>query len=190
MIKGSEITGAGSSGVPVAGDVQLRLAAAGDAAALSKLGTDSFIAKFGHMYRPEDLSSFLDEVHSETAIAAELANPDRLYCLAIRDGRLAAYCKLGLTCGFPEYARGNRVIELKQLYTDPAMTGGGIGAALMDWALGVAQDRAADEIQLSVWSGNFGAQKFYARYGFAKVADVTFPVGEQIDEEFLFARML
>ncbi|MFM5953915.1 MAG: GNAT family N-acetyltransferase, partial [Novosphingobium sp.] len=31
---------------------------------------------------------------------------------------------------------------------------------------------------------------FYARYGFAKVADITFRVGEQLDEEFLFARML
>ena len=45
-------------------------------------------------------------------------------------------------------------------------------------------------MQLSVWSGNDGAQRFYARHGFAKVADVTFRVGEQIDEEFLFARMI
>jgi ribosomal protein S18 acetylase RimI-like enzyme len=45
-------------------------------------------------------------------------------------------------------------------------------------------------MQLSVWSGNEGAQRFYARYGFAKVADVTFRVGEQVDHEFLFSRML
>ena len=53
-----------------------------------------------------------------------------------------------------------------------------------------AAARGADEVQLSVWSGNHGAQKFYARYGFSKVADITFLVGEQMDEEFLFARML
>jgi len=61
---------------------------------------------------------------------------------------------------------------------------------LMDWAMAVAAERNADEMQLSVWSGNDGAQRFYARYGFAKVADITFRVGEQLDEEFLFARML
>jgi ribosomal protein S18 acetylase RimI-like enzyme len=103
---------------------------------------------------------------------------------------IAAYCKLGLSCGWPDYARGSRVIELKQLYTDPAMTGMGIGAALMDWMFAEAKQRGADEIQISVWSGNHGAQKFYARYGFEKCADITFRVGEQLDEEFLFALRL
>ena len=95
-----------------------------------------------------------------------------------------------MTCGWHEHARGGQVIELKQLYTDPDATGQGIGARLMDWALEVAGRHEADEVQLSVWSGNEGAQKFYARYGFAKVADIHFMVGEQRDEEFLFARMM
>lgn len=168
----------------------LRAATADDIPALSRLGTDSFVAKFGHMYRPEDLSAYLEEAHSEVAVAAELASPARLYRLAVQGGVLLAYCKLGLLCGFPEHARGRNVIELKQLYADPALTGRGIGKALMDWALAEARTRGADEMQLSVWSGNHGAQRFYARYGFAKVADTTFRVGEQIDEEFLFARMI
>jgi len=171
-------------------DLVLREARRGDVAALSRLGIDSFVAKFGDMYRPEDLSAFLDEVHSEQAIAAELANPDRRYCLAEADGRLVGYCKMGLSCGWPEYARGEDAVELKQLYTDPGATGRGIGGALMEWALSTARMRGADEMQLSVWSGNAGAQAFYARYGFEKIADITFAVGSQIDEEFLFARML
>jgi len=82
------------------------------------------------------------------------------------------------------------VVELKQLYTAPDKTGSGIGAALMEWAEAQARQFGADEIQLSVWSGNHGAQRFYARHGFAKVADTEFWVGSQRDEEFLFARML
>jgi diamine N-acetyltransferase len=170
--------------------VNLRPATTADIPALSRLGIDSFVAKFGHMYRQQDLDTFIAETHSEAAIAAELANPARLYCLAEQDGKLAAYCKLGLICGFPDHARGSNVIELKQLYTAPGQLGRGIGTALMDWALHVANEREADEMQLSVWSGNHDAQRFYARYGFAKVADITYRVGEQIDEEFLFARML
>ncbi len=168
----------------------LRPATAADVPALAALGRDSFVAKFGHMYRPEDLAFYLAATFSHEAIAAEVANPDRLYRLADLDGKLGGYCKLGLICGFPDHARGQNVIELKQLYTDPAMTGQGLGAALMDWALAVAQQRGADEMQLSVFSGNDGAQRFYARYGFAKVADIHFWVGEQRDDEFLFARML
>jgi diamine N-acetyltransferase len=170
--------------------VILRPALPADAAALAALGRDSFVAKFGNMYRPEDLAAFLAETHAEAVVAREIANPLVRYRLAERDGALAGYCKLGLACGWPEHARGRHAIELKQLYTAPGATGGGIGSALMDWALDEAHAQGADEVQLSVWSGNAGAQRFYERYGFAKVADIHFWVGEQRDDEFLFARMI
>ena len=176
--------------------IRLRPASPDDVPALARLGKDSFVVKFGHLYRPEDLAAFLVEAYSPGAIETELAQPDRLYCLAeieggaTSEGRLLGYCKLALTCGFPEHARGLRTIELKQLYTDPDCTGQGIGAVLMDWALAEARSRGSDEIQLSVWSGNHGAQRFYARYGFAKVADVHFWVGAHRDDEFLFSLLL
>ena len=173
----------------------LRPATPADAPALAQLGTAAFTASFGHLYRREDLAAFLAQAYSEPALARELANPARLFQVAEQakteqEGTLLAWCKISLTCGFPDHARGRRVMELKQLYTAPNATGTGLGAALMDWAMGEFAARGADEVQLSVWSGNTGAQRFYARYGFAKVADVTFRVGEQLDDEFLFARMV
>lgn len=171
-------------------DLTLRPAAPADTAALSDLATRAFVAKFGHLYRPEDLASFLAASLSEPAIAAELANPDRVYRLAERGGELVGYCKIGLTCGFPDHARGRRVMELKQLYTAPEATGGGIGGQLMDWAMAEFAAREADEVQISVYAYNDGGHRFYRRYGFDKVADITFRVGEHLDEEFLFARML
>ena len=168
----------------------LRPATAADIAALSQLGIDSFVAKFGQLYSPQDLAAFLDETHSHDALVAELANPDRLYRLAEEGGVLLGYAKLGLKCGFPDHARGSKVLELKQLYTAANATGSGVGGALMDWAMAECAARGADEVQLSVFSGNGGAQRFYQRYGFEKVADHTFRVGEQLDHEYLFARML
>ena len=170
--------------------VSLRPALPTDAAALAALGRDSFIAKFGDMYRPEDLAAFLDSHHTPPVVAAQISDPLYRVMLATRERALAGYCKLVLACGWPEHARGGKPIELKQLYTAAAATGGGIGSALMDWALDAAGAAGADEIQLSVYSGNEGAQRFYHRYGFAYVADIHFMVGEQRDEEFLFARMI
>ena len=170
--------------------VTLRPATPADATALALLGRDSFVAKFGAMYCAQDLAAFLAQTHAEAFVAREIANPQARYCLVERDNALAGYCKLGLACGWPEHARGSHTIELKQLYTAPGATGGGIGGALMDWALAQAGALGADEIQLSVWSGNTDAQRFYHRYGFAHVADTHFWVGEQRDEEFLFARMI
>lgn len=168
----------------------LRPAVAADAPALSVLGVAAFVHKFGQLYRPADLLPFLLETHSEAAVRAEIANPRRAYMLAEQGGALVGWCKLALECGFPSHARGASTMELKQLYTAPNATGGGIGRALMDWAMAEFARAGADEVQLSVWSGNDGAQRFYSRYGFAKVADITFRVGEQLDEEFLFARMI
>lgn len=168
----------------------LRAATLGDVPSLSALAIDSFIAKFGVLYSAEDLASFLAENLEEGPIEAELANPDRIYQLAETDGRLVGFCKIGLTCGFPEYARGGQVMELKQLYTAADATGMGIGGMLMDWAMDQFARRDADEVQLSVYAGNEGAHRFYNRYGFTKVADITFKVGEQLDPEFLFARLL
>lgn len=171
-------------------EVQLRPALPADVPALARLGRESFVAKFGTLYTPQDLATFLEQTHAEPAVAAELANPERRYCLAEIDGHLVGYAKLGLVCPFPKYARGSKAIEIKQFYTAPDMAGKGIGAALMDWSLRQARAESADEIQLSVWSENDGAQRFYARYGFEKVADITFRVGEQLDEEFLFSLLV
>lgn len=169
----------------------LREANVADIPAISRLATDAFIAKFGHLYRAEDLNAFLEESLSEAAIAAELANPARVYRLAEgEDGELLGYCKIGLTCGFLDHARGQKVMELKQLYTAANATGKGIGAALMDWAEEQFAARGADEVQISVYAYNDGAHRFYQRYGYAKVADITFKVGDHLDPEFLFARML
>lgn len=168
----------------------LRPALAADLPALTRLAHDSFVAAFAHLYSPADLGAFLAEHKSAAATAALIADPDGALHVAERDDQLIAYCKIGFRCGWPEYARGQRTMEFKQLYAAADATGSGVGSALMDWAIDEFARAGADEVQLSVWSGNHGAQRFYARYGFEKVADVTFQVGAQVDEEYLLARML
>lgn len=170
--------------------MDLRLARTEDVPALAELGRRSFTVKFGHLYNAADLAAFLGDSHSDAKIADEVADPAMRIMLAEENGRLMGYCKLVMACGWPEFARGDRVIELKQLYTDPDITGRGVGTVLMDWALGEARQFGADEVQLSVYSENEGAQRFYDRYGFEKTADIHFMVGRHRDEEFLYARML
>lgn len=169
----------------------LRNATPEDAPAVARLGRDAFCAAFGHLYQADDLDGFLKSAHSTQSVSAEIADPAMRFQLAVGDqGGLLGFCKLRMAPGSPEHVRGAPAIELKQLYTDPAATGRGIGAALMDWALATARSEGAAEVQLSVWSGNLGAQRFYARYGFEHIADIDFMVGRQRDEEFLFAKLL
>lgn len=169
-----------------AGAMDLRPATLADVPALARLGRESFVAKFGHLYRAEDLDAFLVAVFSDASVREEVADDICVHRLAWDGDRLAGYCKLRKLANYRDHSDAKNPIELGQLYTDPASTGQGIGARLMDWALAEARERGHDAIQLTVWSENHGAQKFYARYGFAKIADIDFWVGNHRDDEFLY----
>ena len=164
----------------------LRAAGPDDAAVLARLGRESFAAAFAHLYPPSDLAAFEAEAYAPEVIAAEIAEPGIVHRLAESEGALVGYCKLKLKSTYSVHSNAERPIALQQLYTDPARTGEGIGARLMQWAIDEARSRGADAIQLSVWSENSGAQRFYARYGFVKIADIDFWVGQTRDDEFLY----
>jgi ribosomal protein S18 acetylase RimI-like enzyme len=171
--------------------MELRPATLDDVPALAALGRESFTAAFGHLYRPDDLAAFLAEVHDEGVVAGEIAASTCRHRLAADNhGALLGYCKLRYPSKLSEHSRAADPLELSQLYCAGEATGQGVGAALIDWALEQATLGGHDAIHLSVYSGNHGAQRFYARYGFAKIADTIFKVGEQLDEEFLFEKAL
>lgn len=163
-----------------------RYATLADAPALAHLGAETFVAAFGHLYKPEDLAAFLASVHTPEAVGAEIAGSDCTHRLVEDDDALVAFCKLRFPSKFVEYSDARKPIELAQLYALPTHTGHGIGAALMDWALAHARDGGHDAVLLSVYAENFGAQRFYRRYGFAKIADITFKVGDHYDPEYLY----
>lgn len=168
--------------------MKLRPATPADVPALARLGRESFVAAFGHLYSEANLNAFLEMVYSEAAVRGEVAGEDCIHRLADDGERLLGFVKL---CHPSWYADDSPTgmrnpIALGQLYTQPDTTGQGIGAALMDWAIAEARARGHDAVQLSVWAGNHGAQRFYQRYGFAKVADIDFWVGDHRDDEYLF----
>ena len=168
----------------------LRPATPDDVPNLVRLGRDSFNHAFAHLYRPEDLAEFLDEVHAEGPVLEEVTGEECRHCLAEVSGELVGYCKMRYPGSFGEYSDARNPITLGQLYTAPGRTGEGIGAALMEWAILHARALGCDAIQLSVYAENFGAQRFYQRYGFRKIADITFKVGDHIDTEFLYEMRL
>jgi ribosomal protein S18 acetylase RimI-like enzyme len=168
----------------------LRPATPADIPALSDLGHRAFVAKFGHLYSAENLAQFLEDSHSETTVAAQLSDPAMKIAVIEENGKLASFCKIVRHSTLPPHTAAKAPMELKQLYTDPDLIGRGHGARLMDWALAEARGWGADEVQLSVYAHNPEAQRFYQRYGLAKVADITFAVGDHIDPEFLFAGAL
>jgi ribosomal protein S18 acetylase RimI-like enzyme len=114
-----------------------------------------------------------------------LRDPATRIAIAEAGGAMAGYALIHWPSDFQSESDAFHPLALHQLYCAPAMTGQGTGAALMEWALAQARALGCDAVQLSVWSENFAAQRFYARHGFSKIADIGFMVGSHRDDEYL-----
>jgi diamine N-acetyltransferase len=171
-------------------DITYRTPDLSDARALAALGRQSFVDAFAHLYSSENLNRFLDENYSVEALESDLANPRRIFRVVEEGGVLFGYCKLGLDYGFDFDIGARKAMELKQLYLLGGRTGSGVGSTLTHWAIAEAKQRGYDDIILSVYSENFGAQRFYQRHGFTHIADTYFMVGDHRDDEFLYGLSL
>lgn len=160
-----------------------------DAHALATLGATTFTETFGHLYPAEDLQSFLHQNHSVDAWTRALCDPQRGVWLAqlAHDREPVGFILVG-PCKLPVENREPNAGEIQQLYVLAKHHNLHIGARLMDCGLDwlAAQGRAP--LYIGVWSQNFGAQRFYARYGFAKVGEYGFRVGSTVDDEFILKR--
>ena len=153
-----------------------------DAAMMAELGAATFTETFGHLYAPENLAAFLVN-HAPDKWREELADP-AFAVRIVEDGDApAGYCKLGPP-SLPFEVTGP-TIELRQLYVRKPWHGAGIAAALMDWALGEARRRGAEQMFLSVFTDNHRARRFYARYGFEEVGTYHFMVGTHADDDII-----
>lgn len=170
----------------------IRLAVAGDAAALTRLGErtfrETFLEGFAVPYPAVDLSVWLPQAYNDAKFAHRIASPDHgVWIAEDRAGAAIGYATAG-PCGLPHPEARDGEGELYQLYVTREGQGTGLGARLFDVATGWLEQRFGPRLWLGVWSGNLKAQAFYRKRGFDKVGDYLFPVGAWRDEEFIFRR--
>lgn len=151
-----------------------------DSAILADLHRRSFVETFGHLYRERDLAAFLERLN-EAGWREELTDGRHRVRLAEAGGEAVGFAKLGPTT-LPVEPRA-AALELRQLYVLGPWQGAGIARTLMEWLLGEARRRGAEQLYLSVWTQNHRAKRFYAGYGFEYVGPYAFMVGEQADED-------
>lgn len=168
-------------------DIRIRRAVAADASVLAALGARTFTETFGHLYATEDLDAFLAESHAPEAYSKWLADPAYALWLAEDGGEAVGYAMAGPnSLPHPDAEPGDG--ELKRLYLVRGLQGGGTGTRLFEEAQHWLERDGRRTVWISVWSENLGAQRFYARHGFAKAGEYEFVVGRQRDREFIFRR--
>lgn len=155
--------------------------------ALAEIGAATFTEAFGHLYPAEDLQAFLAASHSVEVWARTLADSQRAAWLAVADETLMGFIVVG-PCKLPIANRESSAGEVQQLYVLQRFHNRRLGSELMAVGLEWLEEHGRTPIYIGVWSRNFGAQRFYGRYGFAKDGEYGFPVGKTVDLEFILKR--
>jgi ribosomal protein S18 acetylase RimI-like enzyme len=159
--------------------------------ALSTLAMDSFSETFGHLYPLEDLKAFLQKSYAPDVLAAEVRDPAQFWrVVRDDDGAIVAYMQCA-PVGLPHPdARPDREGELKRLYVHSSQQGKGLGKTMLSAAIAHMTERYGQVPQwIGVWSENTKAQALYRTFGFERVGEYQFAVGNTLDDEFILRRL-
>lgn len=161
-----------------------------DIPALSKLCADTFRETFGHDNTEAELEAFFDDAYNHNILKSELAHSESETYLAYVDDELAGYLKVNWGDAQTEHELEN-AFEVQRLYVLKAYHGQGVGKALFEKALRIAESGEFDWAWLGVWEKNYKAQRFYEHYGFEKFGEHQFIVTpEKSDIDWLLKKSL
>jgi ribosomal protein S18 acetylase RimI-like enzyme len=166
--------------------VEIRRADINDASALARVGATAFTQAFGHLYPAEDLEQFLRTSHNAQTWGSTLS--DAHTCVLIAEGAttgVMGYIAVG-PCKLPVQDVEPFAGEVQQLYVLAEFHNLKLGSRLMEAGLSWLTSQNRAPLYVGVWSENYGAQRFYSRYGFRHIGEYGFRVGSTIDREFIF----
>lgn len=174
----------------------LRRADISDIDALSQLCQktfrETFMEDLSIPYPENDVDSFFRLSASPEWFANKIVNP-KLGAWLIEDktnNELVAYAVAG-PCDVIKHpdVQPNQGGALYRLFVRRDRQNHGFGQQLMNVILLWLEERYPGRpIWLGVYSDNFKAQKFYSHYGFSKVGDSYYYVGEWKNSEFIMKR--
>ncbi|KAG0352402.1 hypothetical protein BG005_008157 [Podila minutissima] len=141
------------------------------------------------MYTPEDLEDYLTTTYTvEKHLVPLNDSRESLWLLEDDDkGQALAFGWAG-TCHLPVDNLESTAGQIKRIYVHPDHQGKKLGSRLMERMLSWLADEGFGPLYIGVWSESYGAQRLYSRYGFEKIAEYEFPVGNQRDLDFIFKR--
>jgi len=149
-----------------------------------------FSDTFARLYEPMPFAQYLEETYGPGgSMERDLADPSIRWQVAAVGNQIIGYAKLSrLVAPAPNPKPGS--MELQQIYVLHHWHGKGVADRLIGWALDAARAEGGPEIYLTVFDHNSRAKRFYTRYGFAEVGHCTFKLGERIDDDRVWRKIL
>lgn len=172
--------------------LSIRVGTASDAELLSPFARRVFNDTFAADNDPVALGAYMDGAFNVPRQREELNNPSCTVLLAHADDVLAAWALLRDDLAAPDDSDipGVRPLHLNRFYVDHVWHGRGVARALMTAVQGSTRARGHDALWLTTWERNTRAIRFYEREGFAIVGTTWFQLGDELQRDYVLARVL
>lgn len=155
-----------------------------DAALIASLSRQTFYETFSAKNAAADMEKFLSEQFTRSALMAEVGAPGNTFLLAYVNGHPAGYARLRED----ENRADADSLEIARLYAVKNMIGKGVGKALMQACMNLAIAKQKRRIWLGVWEANEQAIRFYEAWGFEKVGEHDFILGNDVQRDWIMQR--
>jgi len=165
--------------------VIVRLAVPADAATLAALSLKTFVDAFAAENRAEDMEAYTSAAFGEPQQRRELETAGIVTLLGEQEGEAIAYAQLRHT---PGAIYGD--VELARFYVDRFHHGRGIAQSLMDAVTVHARALGGTRLWLGVWERNLRAIAFYRKAGFVQCTTQPFPLGSDLQTDWVMNRTL
>ncbi len=160
------------------GDIAVRLARAGDEAALSLLGGATFLESYAHLLPVTDIIGHVGRQHAAAVYERWRADAAcRCWLAEHLPGRAPVGYAVLTPPDLPLEGLGAGDLEIRRIYLLHRFQGRGLGRRLMEAVVAQGRGMAARRLLLGVYSRNEQALGFYGRLGFARVGTRQFRVG-------------
>ena len=156
---------------------------------IADLSRKTFYDAFAADNTPEDIDKFMNEQFTRESLMAEVTEPGSIFFLATIEDQVVGYARMREAPNPPELGH-EPAIEIARIYAVTDTIGKGVGSALMQQCLAIAQERKKAVVWLGVWEHNQRAIAFYTRWGFQKFSEHVFVVGNDPQTDWMMKKVL
>jgi ribosomal protein S18 acetylase RimI-like enzyme len=170
------------------GQITVRLAHAGDEAALSLLGGATFLESYAHLLPVTDIIGHVQRQHAACVYERWLADAAcRCWLAEHLPGRAPVGYAVVTPPDLPLPDIGAGDLEIRRIYLLHRFQRAGLGRSLMAAVVAHGRAVAGRRLLLGVYSRNEVALAFYQRLGFARVGTRQFRVGANDYFDYILA---
>ncbi|PRY74858.1 GNAT family N-acetyltransferase [Alkalibacterium olivapovliticus] len=170
-------------------DITFRKAGLEDLDSLQEISIETFKDTFEKDNSEENMNAYLDKACTKEQLEKELKTPGSAFFYLDVKGELAGYLKVNEGEAQTE-AFDDNGLEIERIYIRTGYKRQGLGTALLNKAIAIAEKNVRSSVWLGVWEHNQPALAFYKKMGFEKVGAHAFYMGDDKQTDFIMRKKL